>query len=90
MNPLKKLRARQQFRDDLLSIAATPAGDRFFRRLLRDCGVTFPKFSSDPQVTAFNEGKRHLAMSYVNLMGRDDPQNLIDIIEKEQNPWVKN
>jgi hypothetical protein len=31
-----------------------------------------------------------LAMSYVNLMGRDDPQNLIDIIEKEQNPWVKN
>jgi|TARA_R110000796_G_scaffold22098_6_gene64360 hypothetical protein len=86
MNPLKKLRARQQFRDDLLSIAATPAGDRFFRRLLRDCGVTFPKFSSDPQVTAFNEGKRHLAMSYVNLMGRDDPQNLIDIIEKEQNP----
>jgi hypothetical protein len=86
MNPLKKLRARQQFRDDLLAIAATPAGDRFFRRLLRDCGVTFPKFSSDPQVTAFNEGKRHLAMSYVNLMGRDDPQNLIDIIEKEQNP----
>jgi hypothetical protein len=84
MNPLKKLRARQQFRDDLLTIAATPAGDRFFRRLLRDCGVTFPKFSSDPQVTAFNEGKRHLAMSYMNLMGRDDPQKLIDIIEKEQ------
>ena len=73
-----------QFRDDLLTIAATPAGDRFFRRLLRDCGVTFPKFSSDPQVTAFNEGKRHLAMSYMNLMGRDDPQKLIDIIEKEQ------
>jgi hypothetical protein len=85
MNPLKKLRARQQFRDDLLAIAATPAGDRFFRRFMRDCSVTHPKFSSDPYVTAFNEGKRHLAMSYMNLMGRDDPQNLIDIIEKEQN-----
>jgi hypothetical protein len=86
MNPLKKLRARQQFRDDLLSIIETPAGSRFFERLLKDCGVTHPKFSSDPQVTSFNEGKRHLAMSYMNLMGRDDPQSLIDIIEKEQNP----
>jgi len=70
--------------EDLLSIVETPAGERFFKRFLRDCGVTRPKFAADPQATAFNEGKRHLAMSYLNLMGRDDPQNLIDIIEQEQ------
>jgi hypothetical protein len=83
-NPLANLKARRQFREDLISMVETPAGERFFKRFLRDCGVTHPKFTADPQVTAFNEGKRHLAMSYLNLMGRDDPQNLIDIIEQEQ------
>ena len=67
-------------------LASTPYGERFFRRFLKDCGVTHPKFTADPQVTAFNEGKRHLAMSYLNLMGRDDPQSIIDTIEQEQNP----
>lgn len=84
-NPLANLKARRQFREDLLTLTQTPAGERFFKRFLRDCGVTKPRFTTDTQQTAFNEGRRHLAMSYLNLMGQDDPQSIIDIIEQEQN-----
>ena len=80
---LEKLRGKRQFKEDLEAILETEAGKRFFRRFLRDCNVTRPRFSSEPLQTAFFEGPRHLAMSYLNLLGRDDPEAIIKIIEQE-------
>jgi hypothetical protein len=80
---LTALRRRQQFKEDLELILETPHGKRFFEAFLRDSNVTRPKFNKDPMETAFNEGKRHLAMSYLNLLGQDDHHNLIHILEQE-------
>lgn len=80
---LQKLRRQRQFKEDLTLILETDHGKRFFAQMLHDCNVTRPRFFSDPMTTQWNEGRRHLAMSYLNAVGRDDPQNLIDIIEQE-------
>jgi len=80
---LKRLRENQEFKQALAHIVATPQGKVFLKRFLRDCHVTNPKFSADPSVTQFNEGARHLAMSYLRLLAKDDPQDIINQIEKE-------
>lgn len=83
INHLKRLKERQQFREDLLHILTTDQGKRFFEQFLNHCNVTNPRFHDNPQQMAFYEGKRHLAMSYLKILGQDDPQSIIDIIEKE-------
>lgn len=66
----------------LKSIYETPEGKVFFEELLRHCGVTHPKFSKDPMETAWNEGRRHLAMSYMSLLGMNDPDSLKERLEE--------
>jgi len=88
--PLKKLREEQELRNDLEAILATPHGQRFFKTFLRHCNVTRSSFNSDPYRIVEQEATRRLAMSYLHLLGRDDPQHLISMIEEEtehrQNP----
>lgn len=83
MNPIQKLKARRELRDDLQAILETDSGKRFFKRFLRDCHVTRPKFSNDPNTLLLLEGPRRIAMSYLALVAGDDPQQLINIIEQE-------
>jgi len=82
---IEKLRKRAQFRDDLSLILESDHGKRFFAQFLSDCNVTRPRFSKDPYETQHIEGKRHLAMSYLNILGQDDPHYLINLIEQETN-----
>jgi hypothetical protein len=81
---IQRLQDRRNFRDALEKLLATDHGKLFFRRFLRDCNVVNPKFSMDPMKTAYNEGKRHLAMSYLSVLSQDDPQALIDRMRVEQ------
>lgn len=84
MNPITKLKARRDFREALEIILETDSGKVFFKQFLKDSNVSRPTFHKDPYDSAFHEGRRHLAMSYLNLLGREDPQHLINIIESEQ------
>ena len=80
-----KLREKSQLRTDLLSILETDAGKRFFKILLRECHVTKPVFHSDVDKLRECEGRRRLAMSFLSLLGQDDPQYIINTIEEENN-----
>ena len=61
-------------RDDLTTITETVAGARFFKQFLKDSGVTRSRFSHDPYEITAAEATRRLAMSYLHLLGQDDPQ----------------
>jgi hypothetical protein len=82
-------RRRQRFRTVLKALLATPEGEEFFRQFLRDAGVTRPKVSRDPLEISFNEGKRHLAMSYLNILSSDDMSELIARMENDPNNQAK-
>jgi hypothetical protein len=83
MTTLERLKQKRQIRDDLTAIMETPHGKRFFKQFLKDCGVTRSRFSLDPYEITAAEATRRLAMSYLHLLGRDDPQHLINIIEED-------
>ena len=78
-----RLRQRGELRDDLNTILSTPEGKRFFKVFLKECHVTKPVFHSDNNKLRECEGRRRLAMSFLSLMGPDDPHKLINIIEQE-------
>lgn len=79
----RRLREKRQLREDLLHILDTPQGERFWKAFLRHANVTRPVFHTEPTAMAHAEGKRHLAMSYISLIAGDDPQYLINQIEKD-------
>jgi len=82
---IERLREKKELREDLMAIMETPHGQRFFKTFLRHCNVTRTTFSNDPMKIVADEATRRLAMSYLTLLGQDDPQNLINLIEDETN-----
>lgn len=80
---IDSLRRKRKLRSALNNLMKDSDFQFFFAQLLRDCNVTRPKISKDPGDVLFNEGRRHLAMSYLALMARDDPSYIIDALEKE-------
>ncbi|MAL77517.1 MAG: hypothetical protein CMN55_00110 [Sneathiella sp.] len=83
LSTLERLREKSKLKEDLINILETPQGQRFFRVLLRECHVTKPVFHSDTAKMRECEGRRRLAMSFLTLLGQDDPQELINKIEME-------
>tara|TARA_B110000483_G_C17684099_1_gene346775 strand:- start:195 stop:461 length:267 start_codon:yes stop_codon:yes gene_type:complete len=83
LDSLSRLRGKAQLKEDLINILETPQGTRFFAVLLRECHVTKPVFHSDEAKLRECEGRRRLAMSFLTLLGQDDPQELINKIEME-------
>jgi transposase-like protein len=83
LDSLSKLREKAKLKEDLTNIIETPQGKRFFKVLLRECHVTKPVFHSDEAKLRECEGRRRLAMSFLTLLGQDDPQELINKIEME-------
>tara|TARA_R100000234_G_scaffold115328_1_gene91220 strand:- start:244 stop:510 length:267 start_codon:yes stop_codon:yes gene_type:complete len=82
-NPLNKLITKRQLKEDLTHILETPQGQRFFEVLLRECHVTKPVFHSDDSKLREAEGRRRFAMSLLTLVAQDNPQAIIDRLEKE-------
>lgn len=66
---------RQKFADaDLRSVMSTPAGRRFVWRLLTQAGLQGSSFASDPLTTAYNEGRRSVAISLLREAQRAAPE----------------
>jgi hypothetical protein len=83
LRELSRLRERARLREDLSLILQTNPGKRFFKVLLRECHVTKPVFHEDDKRLRECEGRRRLAMSFLNLLAEDDPQSIINKIELE-------
>lgn len=83
LDSLSRLREKAKLKEDLTHILETPQGKRFFKVLLRECHVTKPVFHADEAKLRECEGRRRLAMSFLTLLGQDDPQELINKIEME-------
>lgn len=81
---LKRLREKATLKEDLHVILKLPEGQRFFRSLLKECHVTKPVFHSDNNKLRECEGRRRLAMSYLDLLSEDDPHKLINKLEEEK------
>ncbi len=82
-NPMQRLITKRQLKEDLTNILETPEGKRFFEVLLRECHVTRPVFHSDDSKLREAEGRRRFAMSLLTLVSQDNPQALIERLEKE-------
>lgn len=78
------LRKRARFRDALLSLMENDDFRVFWRQFLQDSGYIRPKFNSDPYTTAFQEGRRHMAASYVEILTGDDPEHIIRHLTEEK------
>lgn len=87
---LSRLFERRRFRRDLLDLMEDERFQRFFRTFLRHSGVTRSRFSNDPYEITASEATRRLAMSYLHLMGKDDPQDLIKLIEEQEHQNKEN
>jgi hypothetical protein len=84
LDSVGRLREKSQLRNDLINILETPEGNRFFKVLLRECHVTKPVFHAEESKLRECEGRRRLAMSFLTLIGQDDPQQLINKLELEK------
>lgn len=80
---VRVMHKKKEFQSSLKRLVETPDGKVFFEQFLRDCGVTRPKIARDPQEIAWNESKRHLAVSYLNILARNDMDHLVLRMEEE-------
>lgn len=83
-NQITLLKRKLRLGRALRSVYATPEGKVFFDEFLRHAGVTSPKFTKDPYEAQWNEGRRHLAMSYLSLLAQDDTESLIRKLEQSK------
>jgi hypothetical protein len=75
-------RRKKRFRDALIELQKDENFKIFWTQFLRDCNVTKPRFHRDPIEITRLEGQRHLAMSYLSLLGRDDTDYILAEMER--------
>lgn len=77
-------RAKAELKADLEELMTDPRFQRFFNTFLRHAGVLRTQFSNDPYEIVAQEATRRLAMSYLNLIGKEDANELLRLIENDQ------
>jgi len=76
-------RQRERELGDLCHVMASKQGRRFVWRLLEQAGVFRLSFSTDPSLTAFNEGNRNYGLVTFNEMLEACPERFADM-QREQ------
>ncbi|GHU05559.1 hypothetical protein FACS1894205_5710 [Alphaproteobacteria bacterium] len=74
---------RRQEKDDLGAIMALPEGRRFLCRIVCACGLFGGGMSPTPEVAAFREGQRDMAVWIVEEMFRINPGAAGEILRLE-------
>lgn len=64
---------RQQDEEDLQAVLGSPAGRRFVMRLITQAGLYGSSYAESPTATAFNEGRRSVAIAIVGEAQRVAP-----------------
>ena len=71
---MKPSERRKQDEEDLRAVLHTPAGRRFFHRLLVQSGLYGSSYAESPTATAFNEGRRSVAIALMAESQRVAPE----------------
>ena len=67
----RKLRKGEQITreaNDIIALMLERQGRRIMFDLLSRCGVYTGSFAADPQLTAYNEGKRSVGLTYLDVL----------------------
>lgn len=84
------LRDRIRLHESYQVVFQSPDGEKVLRHIMKVGNVTKPSFvAGDPHSTAFNEGRRHLALSILRFVGKDH-KKLIQMIEEGTNDEDQN
>jgi hypothetical protein len=72
---------RERFEADLLQVLKAPAGRRFVRGLLSECGFGRVDFTAgEAEANAFREGRRSIGTGLFNSIARLAPKRLPEIM----------
>lgn len=71
---MKPAERRKQDEEDLRAVLSSPAGRRFFHRLLTQSGLYGGSYTESATATAFNEGRRSVAIALVGESQRIAPE----------------
>lgn len=73
----RQARAQQMLVDDMHRVLSSKSGRRFVWHLLESAGVYRQSFTTDPLVTAFNEGNRRYGLEVLDLITRHAPEKFL-------------
>ena len=62
-------------------VFGSPEGEKVLKHLMRKCHVFTSTFQGDSQMTAFNEGQRHVALSIMKTL-KIDQDKLLRIMDQ--------
>lgn len=69
--------------NDFKTVASSPAGRRFLRSLLGECGIYHTTFTGDALTSAFTEGKRAIGLRLIERFN-DCPELYIQLLTEQQ------
>jgi hypothetical protein len=68
--------------NDFKTVASSPAGRRFLRSLLTECGIYHSTFTGDALTSAYAEGKRAIGLSVIDRFN-DCPELYIQLLTEK-------
>ena len=77
--PARNLRRKRAYR----TVFATEEGKTVLADLYRFCGVEAQSFANDPCQTAFNEGRRRVALRIAHMIRHETPDDRLNAMEEE-------
>jgi hypothetical protein len=69
---------------DLRQVLSTLEGRRFFWRLLEQAGLYSPSYAEKAEATAFNEGRRSIAIALLQEAQRVAPEKYLAALKEQQ------
>lgn len=70
---MKPAERQKQNDDDMRVLLSSPAGRRFFFRILTQSGLYSSSYAESPTATAYNEGRRSVGLALMQEAQRVDP-----------------
>jgi hypothetical protein len=64
-----------------------PAGEMVLNHLLKECGILNPKITTKTELLLIQQGQRHIVLSIVRILGKNEKEILKQIqesLEKEE------
>jgi len=74
----------QQRNDDVRAVLATVEGRRFMWRLLESAGLWSPSYAETSTATAFNEGRRSIAINLMLELQAVAPERYLQALREHQ------
>lgn len=76
--------------NDVVALMLERQGRRIMFDLLSRCGVYTGSFAADPQVTAYNEGKRAVGLSYLDVLNAYCTEEFVLMLKERQEDVSRN